>query len=98
MLTLAARVLTGVPRGCPLTGPVGAAARRAAAQRYQPLNGSHFLLKYHVGCEIPEQLSAPAVPGQPPLSRCEAHIEISLMPLLRAQFSTVVASASVQVS
>jgi hypothetical protein len=49
------------------------------------MNGSKVWLKYQVGWEMPEQVSDPAVPGQPPLSRCSAQKETVLIPLLLAQ-------------
>src|SRR5579862_5292760 len=65
----------------------------------EPLvNGSSVLLKYQVGWEMPEQVSLPPVPGQPPLSRCRAQNDSVLTPLLCAQLRTVPASASVKVS
>ncbi len=62
------------------------------------VNGAKALLKNQVLWEMPEQLSEPAVPTQPPLSRSSAQKDRVLMPLLSAQASTVLASAVVKVS
>ena len=62
------------------------------------VNGANVWLKNHWLCWIPEQLSAAAPPGQLPLSRCRAQNEMPEIPVLRAQLSTVVASAVVNVS
>ena len=50
----------------------------------------------HVSCTIPEQPFAPVVPGQPPLSRWMAHIEIVLMTMARAKSSRRASSRSDQ--
>ena len=50
---------------------------------------SGFLLKD----ATPEQLLAPFVPGQLPLSRCSAHTEISPRPLIAAQIAKAGACA-----
>lgn len=62
------------------------------------VKGSKALLKYQVGCEMPEQVSEPAVPGQPPLSRCRAQKDKVPIPVLCAQSAMVVASDWVNVS
>ena len=54
------------------------------------VNGSKVWLNCHVLCAMPEQLSEPLVPTQPPLSRCNAQNDSVLMPLDAAQFSIVV--------
>src|SRR6266513_5523440 len=62
------------------------------------VNGAKVWLKNQVLWAIPEQLSAAAPPAQLPLSRCNAQNDRPLMPVLRAQLRTVVASAVVNVS
>jgi len=57
---------------------------RAADAGYQRVRGSKVWLKYQAGWVRPEQLPAPLVPGQPPLSRCSAQKDSSASPWLRA--------------
>ena len=65
----------------------GAIARSRALNplRYLRVNGSKVWLKSQVDWAIPEQVSLPPVPGQPPLSRSSAQKDSSPMPLATAQ-------------
>src|SRR5271167_3569069 len=70
----------------------------AAGCRIYLVKNSNAWLKNHVGWLRPEQVPAPLVPGQPPLSRCNAQNDRVPIPLLLAQISTAMASALVKVS
>ncbi len=61
-------------------------------------NSSHTWLKNQVGCVIPEQVPAPLVPGQPPLSRCSAQNDSVPIPIRSAHSKSAIACALVNVS
>ncbi|MFF1519426.1 hypothetical protein [Streptomyces sp. NPDC058305] len=63
-----------------------------------PLKSAKAWLKAQVSWAMPEQVSLPPVPGQPPLSRWRAQNERVLIPCVFAQESTAAASAVVNVS
>src|SRR5260370_26639911 len=69
-------------------------------RRWAPrlVNGSKVWLNCQGDCVTPEQLPAPLVPGQPPLSRCRAQKDSSARCLPAAHCSTVAASAVVEIS
>ncbi|HUY44330.1 MAG TPA: hypothetical protein VMV92_01185 [Streptosporangiaceae bacterium] len=62
------------------------------------MKGSKVWLDCHVASVIPEQLSLPPVPGQPPLSLSSAQNDNSARCVAAAQCSIVVASAVVKIS
>jgi predicted NBD/HSP70 family sugar kinase len=90
------KVMTALP-----TAPSGDGVRPALSDllgRTYLVKSSKTWLKYHVGWVIPEQVPAPLVPGQPPLSRCSAQKDRVPIPIRSAHSSKETACALVKVS